>query len=66
VGPRGSVMVVTLNYKPEGHGFETRRYNGILSIHSYLSASVGPKVYSASNRTRSPEVPDSIPGANIF
>jgi hypothetical protein len=37
-GARGSVVVKTLWYKPEGHGFDI------------LPAALGPGVYSASNR----------------
>jgi hypothetical protein len=39
-----------LCYEPEGHGFETWWGNWILSVYLTLLATLGPEVYSASNR----------------
>jgi hypothetical protein len=49
-GERGSVVVKALRYIPERRGFETRQGERFLSIHLILAATLGPKVYSASNR----------------
>jgi hypothetical protein len=46
----GSVMIKALCYKPKGRGFETRCGEYISSIYLILPASLGPGVYSASNR----------------
>jgi hypothetical protein len=45
IGARGSVVVKALCYKPEGRGFETW-WGEFLN----LPASLGPGVYSVSNR----------------
>jgi hypothetical protein len=49
-GTRGSVVVKTLCYKLEGRGFETGLGERIFSIYLILPATLGPTVYSASNR----------------
>jgi hypothetical protein len=46
---RGSIVVRTLCYKPEGRGFETRWGEWFLSIYLILPVALGPGVYSASN-----------------
>jgi hypothetical protein len=50
VRARGSIVVKALCYKPEGHGFETRWGEWFLSIYLIFLATLGPGVYSASNR----------------
>jgi hypothetical protein len=45
-----SVAVKALCYKPEGHGFQTRRGERIFLIYLIFPAALGPGVYSASNR----------------
>jgi hypothetical protein len=52
VGTRGNGLVKALCYKPEGRGFETRLYDCNFSIYVGLPATLGPGVYSASNRNR--------------
>jgi hypothetical protein len=49
-GVRGSIVVKVLCYKAEGYGFETRWGEWIFSIYLILPASLGPGIYSASNR----------------
>jgi hypothetical protein len=49
---RGSVAVQALCYKPEGRGFETHCGYYILSIYPIFLATLGPGVYSASNRNQ--------------
>jgi hypothetical protein len=49
-GARGSVVVKTLCYKPEGRGFETRWGEWFLSIYLILLVALGPGVYSSSNK----------------
>jgi hypothetical protein len=46
----GSVVGEVLPYKLGGCEFETRRVESLLSIYLILTASLGPAVYSASNR----------------
>jgi hypothetical protein len=48
-GSRGSVVVKTLCYKPEGRGFDTR-WGGFLKIYLIFPAALSTGVYSASNR----------------
>jgi hypothetical protein len=47
---KGSVVVKALCYKPEGNGFEIRHGELVFSIYLFLLASLGPGVYSSSNR----------------
>jgi hypothetical protein len=47
---QGSVAAETLCYKPEGHGFETRRGERYSPLYLILPAALGPGVCSASNR----------------
>jgi hypothetical protein len=47
---RHSVVVKTLCYKPESRGFEAWWGEWIYSMYLILPTSLGPKVYSASNR----------------
>jgi hypothetical protein len=49
-GPRDSIVVKALCYKPVGRGFETRLGERFLSIYLILPVALGPGVYSASNR----------------
>jgi hypothetical protein len=51
LGTRGSVVVKTLCYKSEGHGFETWWGDWIFPIFLILLAALGPGVHSAYNRT---------------
>jgi hypothetical protein len=44
------VVVKTLQYKSEGRGFEIRRGRSVLSAHPILPASIGPWLYSGTNR----------------
>jgi hypothetical protein len=44
------MVVKALCYKPEGRGFETRWDELFLSIYLIFPATLGPGVYSASNR----------------
>jgi hypothetical protein len=45
-----SVVVKAMCYKPKGGGFETRAGEWIFSMYLIHPASLGPEVYSASNR----------------
>jgi hypothetical protein len=45
------VVVETLGYKPEGHGFDTRWGEWMSSIYLIFPVTLGPGVYSASNRS---------------
>jgi hypothetical protein len=58
VGARISVLNKALCYKPEGRGLHTPWGEWIVSIYLILPASLGPGIYSASNRnsTRSRKV----------
>jgi hypothetical protein len=47
---RGSAVAEALSYKSEGSGFQNRLCSRILSIYLILPASLGPGVYSDSNR----------------
>jgi hypothetical protein len=47
---RGSLMVKALGYKPEGRWFETRWGEWMFAIQLIPSVTLGPGVYSASNR----------------
>jgi hypothetical protein len=47
-GACNSVVVETLRYKQDGHGFEIRWGEWFLSIYLNLSATLGPEVYSPS------------------
>jgi hypothetical protein len=49
-GTRGSVAVEALGYKPKARGFETQWGEWIFSSYLILPATLGPGVYSASNR----------------
>jgi hypothetical protein len=49
-GMRGSVVVKTLCYMPEGGGFETRWGEWTSSIYLIRPVALGPGVHSASNR----------------
>jgi hypothetical protein len=50
IGVRGSVVVDTLYYKLEGHGFKSRPGELIFLIYLILQAALSPAIYSASNR----------------
>jgi hypothetical protein len=50
VGADGSVLFKALRYKPEGAGSRSDEVNEFLSIYLILPATLGPGVYSASNR----------------
>jgi hypothetical protein len=49
-GAHSSVMAKQLCYKPEGRGFETQWGEWSFSISLILTATLGPRVHSASNR----------------
>lgn len=44
-----SAVVEAQYYKPEEHGFETRRSESLLSIYIFLTSELGPWIYSFSN-----------------
>jgi hypothetical protein len=50
LGACRSIVVKALCYKPQGHGFETQWGEWFLSIYLILPVTLGPGVYSASNR----------------
>jgi hypothetical protein len=50
MGACSSVVVKALCYKLEGRGFEVQWGEWIFSIYLILQATLGPGVYSASNR----------------
>jgi hypothetical protein len=49
-GACSSIVVKTLCYKPEGRSFDFLVRSLDFSIYLILSATLGPEVYSASNR----------------
>jgi hypothetical protein len=61
-GARGSVVVKTLCYKPEGHGFETQWGEWYLSIYLILLAATGHGVYSPSNRNEYQKHKNNVSG----
>jgi hypothetical protein len=48
---RGSLVVEALYYKPEGSGLRSDEVNEFFSSYLFLPATLGPGIYSASNRS---------------
>jgi hypothetical protein len=61
-GASSSVVVKTLCYKLEGHGFEIRCGELIFSIYLIPLAALGPGVYSASNRNQYQKQKNNVSG----
>jgi hypothetical protein len=61
-GARGSVVIKAVRYNPEGRGFETRWGELIYSIYLIFPATLGPGVYSASNRNEYQKQKSNVSG----
>jgi hypothetical protein len=61
-GVRGSIVVKVLCYKVEDYGFEIRRGELIFSVYLIRPASLGPGVYSVSNRNEDQKKKNNISG----
>jgi hypothetical protein len=55
-------VVKALCYKPEGRGLETRLGDWFLSIYLILPITLGPGVYSASNRNEYQKHKNNVSG----
>jgi hypothetical protein len=62
MGASGSVVVEALCYMPDGSGFKTRGGKLIFSIYPILLASLGPEVYSASERNECQKQKNNVSG----
>jgi hypothetical protein len=61
-GARGNVVVEALCYKPEGRESETRWSEWTFWFYLILFASLGPGVYSATNRNEYQELKNNVSG----
>jgi hypothetical protein len=62
IGTRGNLVVKALCYKPEGHGFKTRRGVYNFSIYLILPAALDPGVHSACNRNEYQKHKNNVSG----
>jgi hypothetical protein len=62
VWARSSIVVKAICYKPEGRGFETWWGEWFLSIYLIRPATLGPGVYSASNRNEYQKPKNNVSG----
>jgi hypothetical protein len=62
----GSIAVKALYYKPECHGFETRRDERISLIYIMLPTILGPGVHSASNRNEYQKQTNNVSGSKAW
>jgi hypothetical protein len=66
IAARGSAVVKALCYKPKGHGFEIEWGQWIFFlIYLILSASLGPRIYSDSNRNEYQKKKNTFPGSRV-